>query len=335
MTAAARRRHWRAGLAQVTAAISSVLLAEVIRRIAIEIGTFSIAAANPIAKFPRMLANLKLGVHEGVAMMGVGGAYYGLGADPRALSYVHLLAIAVVFAAVAGTAVAMVSGVIRGRPSVVGASSEAAWRLDDMLVFGALGSCTAFVVLGASVDPGYGRYLTAGIIFGAILSGRVVGRVAQNLRWAVVGRLAAVLGLAAAFSYAAGVAVNLGRPVPAATASDLAGWLESHDLHLGIGSYWAASIVTVESRGSVEVRPVVSPDDIRLVRYNRNSAAAWYARPFQFLVFNLGTPPWGDVTPATAINTFGPPSKSYVVDQTYQVIVWKSPLQVSPQGSSG
>jgi hypothetical protein len=186
-------------------------------------------------------------------------------------------------------------------------------------------------VLAISLNPGYGRYLTAGILFGTILAGRVVGRVSEDLHWVSVRRLAAGAGLAASACFAAGMAINLDLPVPVSKAALLATWLESHGLHDGIGSYWAASIVTVESSGRVEVRPVVSPDGIRIVRYNRNSAAYWYTKPFQFLVFNLGTPPWGNVTWQTAVNTFGRPSKSYIVEDTYRVMVWSSPVHVLPQ----
>jgi hypothetical protein len=329
LSAIGRTRDWRGGLPQVAAAISSLALAEVIRWIAREFGTFSIARANPTAKFPQMLHNVKQGIHEGVSMMGVGSAYFGLGADPRALSYVHLIAILVVFSAMAGTALALLWGVVRGRPSVVGASSEAAWRLDDMLFFGALGSAAAFIVLATSYNPSYGRYLTSGFIFGTILSGRVVGRVVQGVRWRTVGRVAAAVGLAATACYLAGVVINLDRPAPVSKAAALAGWLEAHDLHDGVGDYWSASIVTVESSGSVEVRPVFSPDDRRLVGYNRNSSRDWYNESFRFVVFRLGTT-WGNVTWQTAIRTFGSPSRAYVVDGSYRVMVWTHSLHVPP-----
>lgn len=335
LTAIARRRNWQAGLAQVTAAVSAVVLAEVIRRIASAIGTFSIARANPVATFSQMIANLGQAAHELVALMGVGSAFWGLGADPSALSYVHLLAVVVVLASVAGTVVAVASGALHGRPSVVGASSEAAWRLDDMLLFGALGSLATFVLLAVSLNPGYGRYLTAGIIFAVILTGRVVGRVAQHLRWAAAGRIATATGLAASGCYAAGMVINLDQPVPVSQAAVLASFLESHDLHEGIGAYWAASIVTVESKGRVAVRPVVSPDGHHLAPYGRNSAAYWYTGAFQFLVFSLGSSPWGGVDAQTAVNTLGPASRSYVVDNTYRVMVWNQPFHLPPAIPAG
>ena len=334
LAAMARRRDWRAGLAQVVAAVSSVVLAEVVRRIARAVGTFSIAKANPIATFSQMLHNLKHGLHEGALLMGVGSTYYGLGSEPKALSYVHVLAILVVFAAVAGTAIAFVWGALRGAPTVVGTSSEAAWRLDDMLLLAALASPVAFVVLAASPDPEYARYLTPGVIFGAVLAGRVVGRVAEDFEWRGLGRAAAAIGLAATCCYAAGVAVNLDRPAPVASAVPLASWLESHHLRHGVGAYWSASVVTVESSGRVEVRPVVSPNGRVLIRYDRNSASSWYTRPFHFLVFNL-TAPWGDVNWKTGIATFGQPTRAYTVDGIYRVMVWNKAIRISPNVPGG
>jgi len=189
-------------------------------------------------------------------------------------------------------------------------------------------------VLAASSSPAYGRYLTAGIIFGAILAGRVVGRVAQGLEWRTVGRLVAAVGLAATACYGAGVALNLGAPAPVAHAVPLASWLEAHHLHDGVGDYWSASIVTVDSSGSVKVRPVFSPDARKLVGYNRNSTSDWYKESFRFVVYRLGTT-WGNVNWQTAVRTFGPPSKAYIVAQSYQVMVWDRPLHVPPEPSFG
>lgn len=323
-----RTRDWRTGLPQVAAAISSLVLAEAIRRIARALGTFSIATANPIATFTQMVHNVKHGLHEGALMMGVGTTYFGIGADPRALSYTHSLAILVVGVAVMGTCLATVWGAVRGRPTVVGTSSEAAWRLDDMLLLAALAAPVAFVVLAASPDPEYARYLTPGIIFGAILASRVVGRVAEGLTWGALGRAAAAVGLAASCCYAAGAAINLDQSAPQSSAATLGSWLEAHDLHDGIGAYWSSSIVTVESSGRVEVRPVVARNGHDLVRYDRNSAGYWYTEPFNFLVFNLQAP-WGDVSWQTAVTTFGPPSRSYTVAGTYRVMVWDRTLRIS------
>ncbi|MHB1986593.1 MAG: hypothetical protein ACYCSF_01200 [Acidimicrobiales bacterium] len=327
VVAAGRKRDWRAGAPLAVAGIGSVVLAKVVRVIADAIGTFSIKKANPLASLKVMVDNLKHGLHEGALLMGVGSSYYGIGADPKWLTYVHVLGILVVFAAVAGTAISLVWGALKGRPTVVGTSSDAAWHLDDMLFFGALASPAAFVILASAPDPTYARYLTPGIIFGTILAGRVLGRVAQDFEWVSLGRVAAGVALAATCCYAAGVAINLDQPAPVGSWTLLTSFLESHHLRHGIGAYWSASIVTVDSGGQVDVRPVLSPNNRQLVRYDSNSASYWYGEPFHFVVFNLAAP-WGNVSWRTAVNTYGLPNKAYTVDRMYRVMVWNKRLVV-------
>jgi hypothetical protein len=357
LAAAARTRRWRAGLPMVGAALASLVVAEVVRRIAVAVGSFSIAKANPTAPFSTIVGNLKHGAHEGLLLMGVGRGYYGLGGEPAGLSYTHLLAALVVVLAVAGGVVALLNGVIRGRTSAIGvrggsraagapvaedgghgdvgpeeAANEAAWRLDDLLVFACLASPAAFSILAVTGDPQYGRYLTSGIIFGAVLAGRVAGRVAEQIPWRRLRLLGTAVGLGAIGCYAAGTAMTLTRPIPQASAAQLAGFLEAHHLHEGYGAYWSASITTVQSDGRVEVRPVlcVNGSDT-IVRYLRNSEAAWYESPpatdARFVVFQPGAP-WGGVDLKTATHTFGPPGRVYVVAQTYEVLVWSHPLRL-------
>ena len=101
------------------------------------------------------------------------------------------------------------------------------------------------------------------------------------------------------------MAINLDLPVPISKAAVLAAWLESHDLHNGIGSYWAASIVTVESGGRVEVRPVVSPDGIADRPLQPQFGGHWYANPSSSSSSTLEPLLGRDVTWQTAVNTFG------------------------------
>lgn len=194
LVAMARARRWRAGMPLVAAAAGSVVVAEVVRRAAHALGTFSIAPANPIATVGQMLRNLRHGAHEGVTLLGVGNGYYGLGGEPRALSLVHLVTVAVLFVAVVGAAAAVAWGAIRGRSALIGAprrtwtgggaartAAVESCSLDDLLVFATFASPVAFVILAATPDPEYGRYLTAGVVFATVLAGRVVGRVASRL----------------------------------------------------------------------------------------------------------------------------------------------------------
>jgi hypothetical protein len=119
-------------------------------------------------------------------------------------------------------------------------------------------------------------------------------------------------------------------------------WLEAHGLDDGVGGYWEASIVTVESRGAVRVRPVVStkvyqpglgpsglpPASWRLTRIKMSSKDAWYGpvrSPF-FVVFDASSD-WDRVTGVdreVAARTYGPPRHVYHVDR-FTVLVWDQP----------
>lgn len=330
--AMARRRDWRAGIAQVSAAVGAAVLAEVVRRIARAIGTFSIAPANPHAGLHTMLQNIRHGLHESVLLMGAGSSYYGLGGVPSGLADVRWIAIVVVGLAGIGSLVALLWGAVAGRPTVAGEGSDESYRLDDMLLLGALGAFAAFCFLATSPDPTYARYLIAAVCFGAILAARAVGRLLDVRRLGNLARLGLLLGAGAACCYAAGVGLDLAQPAPVPSTAALASFLESHGLHNGVGAYWSASIVTVESSGQVAVRPVVTAGG-RIVRYDRNSAGYWYERPFGFLVYDTALP-WGGVSSQSATATFGPPAKTYTVAGIYKVLVWAKPIHVSPHRRS-
>ncbi len=327
VTAALRTRDWRRSLPLVSAAVVSGVLAEAGRVTLRAIGTFKIASANPISSPHQMLLDVRHGLHEAVLMLGVGSSYYGLGGEPTALSYVHLVAVLLVAVAVAGSVLAIVWGSLRGRLTVVGPSSEQAFRLDDMLLFATLASGAVFVMLATVPDPQYARYLTSGIVFGAILTARMVGRIASVVSSRLLGGALAAAGLVVAGCFAAGVAFDIAQPAPVTSASDLVGFLESHHLLHGVGAYWSASIVTVESGGKVQVRPVVVPFGHEIRQYDRNSSRTWYRHGTgDFLVYEPGAP-WGGVDRQNAVDTFGPAARSYNV-YGYEVLVWNKQLVV-------
>ena len=62
------------------------------------------------------------------------------------------------------------------------------------------------------------------------------------------------------------------RPVPAAK-TGLASWLAAHRLFYGLGGYWEASIVTVDSGGRVKVRALAQPS---LVADMWEAKRSWY-----------------------------------------------------------
>jgi len=228
-------------------------------------------------------------------------------------------------------AVGLMSGAVRGSQS--SDTSSGAWRLDDLLVTAFIADLVVFVVLTSSDDPDFRRYLTAAVIFGAILAGRLLGRLATAVKSPRPLRVGAVVGVLATAAFASGVGLNVAALAPSRTFTQLGQFLAAHHLHHGIGDYWSASITTVATQGSVTVRPVITTPQGKVVRYQRQSTSSWYVdHPFAFLVFDTARP-WGGVESATASATFGPIARTYIVG-TYRVLVWNHPITVSSVGFS-
>jgi len=89
VVAALRARRWRAGAPAVTAALSSLVVAELVRRIALLVGTYTIGAANPRAPFGQMFHNTYHVVTWGAALDGVGSRPFGLPGVPPVLGVAH------------------------------------------------------------------------------------------------------------------------------------------------------------------------------------------------------------------------------------------------------
>jgi hypothetical protein len=218
-----------------------------------------------------------------------------------------------------------------GRPSRP--ISIDSWRLDDLLVIAFVSDLGVFSVLTTSNDPEFMRYLTAAVIFGAVLTGRLMGRLAASIDSKRFLRLGAALGLLVTGAFAAALGFTVTAPAPSRTFTALGQFLEAHHLRSGIGDYWSASITTVATRGSVTLRPVITNPGGEIVRYERQSTSNWYVdQTFAFLVYDTARP-WGGVDSATAAATFGPISHTYPVG-SYRVLVWTHPLSVSPAGFS-
>ncbi len=321
-----RMRDWRSGVPEVGAAAAGLVIAAVVRAASDVVGTFSVNAGHPRASGTQMITNLHHLPLWGANMLGVGGGQLGNGGVPVALGAVHLIGLFVVTGGIMAGAATMVSGAIRGRSSPVEAS--AAWRLEDLLVLAVFADLVVFLVLTTSDDPGFLRYLTAAIIFGTVLAGRWVGRLAASLPSALpVRRAAAAVCVAVVAACAAALGFTLAAPMPKQPIAQLGKFLEARQLVVGIGDYWSASITTVATGGVVTVRPVISTPAGRVVRYERQSAATWYAnQPFEFLVYDTARP-WGGIDATTASLTFGPVARTYVVGH-YRVLVWRHPLFV-------
>ncbi len=326
-----RTRSWRSGLPTVSAAVVGLIVAWVVRELATAVGTFTVATSHPTASPSEMLTNVGRVATWGANLLGVGRGGFTSGGVPGALQGVHVLGLLAVMAGVVTAILSLVRGAISGRP--LSETSSSAWRLDDLLVIAFIADLVVFIVLTSSNDPHFMRYLTAAVIFGAILAGRWIGRLAGGVESARHLRVGKAVFLAITAAFAAMLVLNVTAPSPSRTYTQLGRFLEAHHLHLGVGDYWSASITTVVSQGSVMVRPVVTTPKGKVVRYDRQSTSSWYVnQPFAFLVFNTARP-WGGVDAATSAATFGPVARTYIVG-TYRVLVWSHRITVSSFGFS-
>ena len=203
----------------------------------------------------------------------------------------------------------------RIRPDLTSGDESEPWRLDDLLVVAIIGSTLTFVTLAVS-STGYVRYLTASVIFGAVLAGRYVTLWWSADRPPVRRRVALAVGAFATACFLAACAVQLGQPAPSPPAVRLAAILESHGLTSGVGDFWAASLTTVESGDAVSIRPVVPAPDATLEAYNKGDNLGWFdGHSFQFPVYpsRIAASDPTQVALRTASATWGRPSTTYDV----------------------
>lgn len=323
----ARHRSWRRGAPLVAAAPAAVLVAGVVRAVAVAAGTYSIGAVQNAASFTQLVANLGRLPVEGAHLLGVGGGALGTGGVPGAVQDFHVVGLGVVVVAVVAATGRLVVGVVRGRTGRAGDP-----LVDDLLVLATAGGCVTFVALAATSSASYDRYLTAAVVFASILAGREVARVVALARrrrhrrgvpGAALVQGAAVVAVTSALALAVGFGISLDGPPAPTPAARLVSFLEARHLDRGLGDYWSASITTVVSDGQVVVRPVVTDTAGEVVPYGRQSSANWYRGSFQFLVYTTVTP--SNVNAAIAAATFGPPAATYAVGR-YRVLVWGQPV---------
>ena len=331
-----RRRRWQSGLTAVAAAAASAILAVALWTFAGWAGAYTVNSTHPRASAQQAWTNIGHIATWGAAMLGVGDGGLGAG-GVRGFQVAHLVSLLVVVAGVVVAAFGLFRGVAFGRPPTTANAGD--YRTEDLLVLAFALDLGMFVFLTANSDPGYMRYLTAAVIFSSILAGRLVGRFASAFVSNSERRGSRGLHLAGASAsvvvalVAVGFVTSLRPHLPDRPFIQLGQFLEAHHLRTGIGDYWSASITTVATDGVVAIRPVITTPTGRIVRYQRQSNAAWYAGTrFEFLVYDTARP-WGGIQATTAQVTFGPPSHTYAVG-SYRVAVWDHSLAVSTVGFS-
>ena len=323
-------RDLRAVRCYLGAPVAAGVLAVLVREIAKAAGTFAVPRTNTFASGHQLFRNIAHLPSFFLDLLGVTQGPFSPTALPLGLRLLHLLAALFVVGAplVVGVDLLVRARRVRGATEV-----PANLDLDVLLLLTFLASLATFVLLPITDSDAYARYLVPAVVTGAALAGRLVARRFSRSDRRVRLSFGAVLAtLAAMLGASYGLELS-GAPAPD-PGGDLGAFLVAHGLHHGIGDYWDASVVTVESKGAVTVRPVIASGRV-LVRYDKQSASSWYGsgERFNFLVFNSGAI-WNGVDARRAIRTFGHPTSIYP-DGTYRVYVWSRPFTVSMQGSTG
>ncbi len=340
IVAMARSRRLADGAALVAAGPAAGLLALIGRAAAQAAGTFTLVNRNIPIRWGQIAANVAHLGNRLPGLLGVGTIASTVPNGSPVFQVLRAAGVLAVLAAVLACAVQLVRGALHGYGATAFAGT--AWRLDDLLVLATTADLVTFVWAAGSDNTDYAKYLTPSVVFAAVLAGRLAGRLtgrpgrpagATRKRYrARAGRRGPLwligTGSALAIGLAGEVGVELSGPPATQPALALSSFLASHHLTRGLGDYWSSSIVTVESSGRVVVRPVTPAPNRTLRRYERQSAADWYAGTrFQFFVYDTAHP-WRDVNALTAVKTWGEPSKVLSIG-SYRILTWPHGLTVS------
>lgn len=329
---AARARSIRAGVVLITASIAACVVAIAVRVTATAIGTFGVHESHHTVGGSQLSRDVGHLTNWLSALFGVH-----LGPVPGpAIAPVFAIARAAVLVGLVGALVWVLVttglGMSRDRPDrhpwltkmrEQRLGGPAVGRVDDLLLCMTLGALGTFGLLTLSDNPSYARYLDPVMIFLVVLGARVLGRLvggASGRVWEIsLASLVLVAGLGAVSSIRDSL-----TSAPSAPSAPLERYLIDHHLYLGVGDYWASSIVTVDTRERVTIRPVVADPAMRIVPDGRQATIDWYRnRRFAFLVYT--TRPHGHVNRVTAERTFGQPLRIVRIGQ-YFVVTWSHPI---------
>jgi hypothetical protein len=330
-----RTRSIRGGAPNVAAAMAAPVLAYLLRRMALLLGTYQIGQANPHASKAVLIDNayrLPGYLARVFGYTGAGGGWRtGMLSVSSPLGWVRIAAVVVVALAVVLGIMLTIHGIWsaldRRRDTNTSRVASADWRIDDILILGALVDLAFFLYATLADDITYLRYLSPFVIFGSIYTARLAGKVASMPRTAPYARgMSVTLGAVVAVFATACLPAIAFNPVPY-TNSDLATSLAARGLSVGIGDFWTASQTTLASAGKVVIRPVQGSGD-RVIRRFQLSQDIWYRTPFQFLACPASGSFEG-LSCDVATATFGQPAQRFrVADE--DILVWSHPISVHP-----
>jgi hypothetical protein len=324
-----RRRVLARELSLGCAAALAVPAADAVSRRIVAVSGFT-SYKNPVAVVPLSLlpANVPWTVRSILSLFGADVAGAGGGLD-EAFALAHLAGVTLVAAAVALAAWRLVRSLAArwapGAPGAPGTRGRPPDLVADLLVVAIVANIAAYFLLYRMFYLYDAHEIGPVASLGAALAGRLLGGPLLRARPRLVPALAAGLGCYAAML---GFAAAGGQAPPANSA--LTGWLSSHGLHSGLGGYWEASSVTLDSGGAITVGSVVN-------------SGPWVS-PFRWVadmrIFNPAdhtadffvAAPDGQVSASMAQAAFGRPARVYRY-QAYTIMVWHRNLlrQLGPE----
>jgi hypothetical protein len=242
-------------MAMAVAAVASVPVALLARAAIVHLGGFQmIPPHTQIASIGQWPHNSVIALRGLLTLFGAGSQGTALGTPGAFFGLLCLLAAACGFAKVIWT-------------------WRTASRAEQLACIAIVINIGVYVISSMPL-AGNQREIVAVLPLGAVLAARacVPSRIAGL-------RLARVAVAAAAIVALLPLAAAATRPPAAPASARLATWLEAHRLTYGIGGYWDASAVTVQSGGRVDVRALAlmyNHGPTRFAAYDWETNATWY-----------------------------------------------------------
>jgi hypothetical protein len=299
------------------AAAAAVLAAKAINRLIVALGGFSTNKGNWSLVSPSVLrANVPQAAHDFLSLFGadVAGARGGL---QQAFAAVHLVGAALVLVAVVVAGWWLLRSLWSRGPD--GTAVASADLVTSLLVVAIVCNFAAYVFMYQIRHIFDEHEIGPVLALGAALAGRQLGRPLLALRGRTLrtGLVSALVAGLACYCVMLGFAAA--RPQAAPNSASVAAWLTRHQLRNGVGAYWQASSVMLDTHGAISIG-LVTPDagglaswhweaNTRLVNSALSSA--------NFLITTSGD----SVTPARAELAFGRPARVYRY-QDYTIMVW-------------
>jgi hypothetical protein len=197
----------------------------------------------------------------------------------------------------------------------------------QVLVIAIAVNIAAYLATVQAQDIKNTREIAAVLPFGAVLAGRLLAG-----RLLAPGRLAAAAAITAGAvlaGYGASLGYDIGQPPVPDQPASIASWLTAHRLTRGLGGYWEANVVTLDTGGSVQVRAIDVGSGGQAVSGTYWEAdRAWYDPATQYADFVVDTPPlpWNPGYPGPLVRsmeaTAGKPARLYFYDG-FSIAVWK------------